>query len=91
MPPSRWPTTRSPAASDPHDHKDVADKLHSMKYEGMNGEVDFASGPAPGVAIIPAAGVQWKPGKQGKFHRLPLRDVRRGQFRCSQLAYQRHP
>jgi branched-chain amino acid transport system substrate-binding protein len=59
------------AASDPHDHKDVADKLHSMKYEGMNGEVDFASGPAPGVAIIPAAGVQWKPGKKGSFTDFP--------------------
>jgi branched-chain amino acid transport system substrate-binding protein len=58
-------------ASDPHDHKDVADKLHSMKYEGMNGEVDFASGPAPGVAIIPAAGVQWKPGKKGSFTDFP--------------------
>ena len=34
-------------ASDPHDHQDVADKLHSMKYEGMNGTVDFASGPTP--------------------------------------------
>jgi branched-chain amino acid transport system substrate-binding protein len=59
------------AASDPHDHKDVADKLHSMKYEGMNGEVDFASGPAPGVAVIPAAGVQWKPGKKGSFTDFP--------------------
>ena len=30
-------------ARDPHDHKDVADKLHTMKYEGMNGVVDFTS------------------------------------------------
>jgi branched-chain amino acid transport system substrate-binding protein len=58
-------------ASDPHDHKDVADKLHTMKYEGMNGEIDFASGPAPGVAVIPAAGVQWKPGTKGKFTDFP--------------------
>jgi len=60
------------AASDPHDHKDVADQLHSMKYEGMNGVVDFTSGPAPGVAVIPAAGVQWKAGKPGKFTDFPF-------------------
>jgi len=59
------------SASDPHDHQDVADKLHSMSYEGMNGSVDFTSGPAPGVAIIPAAGVQWKPGKPGSFTDFP--------------------
>ncbi|HUB70301.1 MAG TPA: ABC transporter substrate-binding protein [Acidimicrobiales bacterium] len=58
-------------ASDPHDHHEVADKLHTMKYEGMNGEIDFTSGPAPGVAVIPAAGVQWKPGKPGKFTDFP--------------------
>lgn len=60
------------SASDPHDHKDVADKLHSLSYEGMNGAIDFASGPAPGVAIVPAAGVQWKPGKPGAFTNFPF-------------------
>lgn len=59
-------------ASDPHDHKDVADKLHGLKYSGMNGAIDFTSGPAPGVAIIPAAGVQWKPGKPGPFTDFPF-------------------
>ena len=58
-------------ASDPHDHQDVANELHSLKYEGMNGVVDFTNGPAPGVAIIPAAGVQWKKGKPGKFTDFP--------------------
>jgi len=57
--------------SDPHDHKEVAAKLHGLSYEGMNGKIDFASGPAPGVAIIPAAGVQWKTGKPGKFTDFP--------------------
>jgi len=59
------------SSSDPHDHQDVANTLHSLSYDGMNGTVDFASGPAPGVAIIPAAGVQWKPGKPGKFTDFP--------------------
>jgi branched-chain amino acid transport system substrate-binding protein len=59
------------AAGDPHDHQDVADKLHNLKYAGMNGEIDFTSGPAPGVAIIPAAGVQWKPGSKGRFTDFP--------------------
>ena len=58
-------------ASDPHDHKDVANELHHLKYQGMNGVIDFTSGPAPGVAIIPAAGVQWKKGKPGKFTDFP--------------------
>jgi branched-chain amino acid transport system substrate-binding protein len=58
-------------SSDPHDHPDVADKLHSLKYQGMNGVIDFTSGPAPGVAIIPAAGVQWKKGTSGKFTDFP--------------------
>jgi branched-chain amino acid transport system substrate-binding protein len=60
------------AASDPHDHKEVADILHHMKYSGMNGEIDFASGPAPGVGIIPGAGVQWKKGRPGKFTDFPF-------------------
>jgi branched-chain amino acid transport system substrate-binding protein len=60
------------AASDPHDHQDVADKLHTVKYTGMCGPIDFASGPAPGVGIIPPVGVQWKPGKSGKFTDFPF-------------------
>lgn len=60
------------AASDPHDHKEVADILHNMKYSGMNGEIDFANGPAPGVGIVPGAGVQWKKGRPGKFTDFPF-------------------
>jgi branched-chain amino acid transport system substrate-binding protein len=41
------------------------------RVPGMNGKIDFTSGPAPGVAIIPAAGVQWKPGTKGKFTDFP--------------------
>ena len=59
------------AASDPRDHKDVADKLHHLRFESMNGLLDFASGPAPGVAVIEAAGAQWKPGRKGKFTNFP--------------------
>ena len=55
------------AASDPHNANDVADKLHSVNYQGMCGPIDFGKGPAPGVGIIPPVGVQWKPGKPGKF------------------------
>lgn len=59
------------AASDPHDHKDVADKLHSLSYSGMNGSIDFAGGPAPGVGIIHPVGVQWKKGSAGAFTDFP--------------------
>ncbi len=78
------------AASDPHDHKDVADKLHSMKYEGMNGEVDFTKRPGPRRRHHPGGRGAVEAGHQGQVHRFPLRDVRRRQFRCSQLAHQRH-
>ena len=47
-------------ASDPHDKAEVADALHNVSYTGMCGAIDFASGPAPGVGIIPPIGVQWK-------------------------------
>ena len=33
----------------------------------MCGPLNFASGPAPGVAIIPPVGVQWK-ASTGKYH-----------------------
>lgn len=58
-------------ASDPHDAKDVANELHTMSYTGMSGSLDFASGPAPGVAIMNPVGVQWKRGKPGKFTDFP--------------------
>ncbi len=55
------------ASSDPHDPHDVADKLQKVNYTGMCGPINFGKGPAPGVGIIPPVGVQWKPGKPGKF------------------------
>jgi branched-chain amino acid transport system substrate-binding protein len=54
------------AASDPHDKADVANALHNVSYSGMNGAIDFASGPAPGVGIVPPVGAQWK-ASTGKF------------------------
>jgi len=47
--------------SDPHDKQEVAAALHKVNYTGMCGPLDFSGGPAPGVAIIPPVGVQWKP------------------------------
>ena len=46
--------------SDPHDRQEVAQALHNVNYAGMCGLLNFAAGPAPGVAIIPPVGVQWK-------------------------------
>lgn len=48
------------AVSDPHDAKEVAAALHKVSYTGMNGPVNFAAGPAPGVGIVKPVGVQWK-------------------------------
>ena len=50
------------AASDPHDRAQVAAALHQVKYSGMSGPIDFASGPAPGVGIMLPVGIQWKKG-----------------------------
>jgi branched-chain amino acid transport system substrate-binding protein len=54
------------AASDPHDHKDVAKALHSVNYSGMAGAINFSTGPAPGVSVIKPLGAQWKKGT-GKY------------------------
>ena len=58
-------------ASDPRDRAEVAANLQKMKIESINGVLDFTKGPAPGVALIPAAGVQWKRGRKGKFTDFP--------------------
>jgi branched-chain amino acid transport system substrate-binding protein len=50
------------AVSDPHDKKAVAAAIHAVNYTGMCGPLNFAAGPAPGVAIIEPVGVQWKAG-----------------------------
>ena len=52
--------------SDPHDRQEVAAALHQVHYNGMCGLLNFAGGPAPGVAIIPPVGVQWK-ASTGKY------------------------
>jgi branched-chain amino acid transport system substrate-binding protein len=54
------------AVSDPHDKNEVAKALHNVNYSGMCGAINFATGPAPGVGIIPPVGVQWKK-STGKF------------------------
>jgi branched-chain amino acid transport system substrate-binding protein len=54
------------AVSDPHDGAEVADALHKVSYTGMNGQLDFGAGPAPGVGIVKPVGVQWKK-SSGKF------------------------
>jgi branched-chain amino acid transport system substrate-binding protein len=48
------------AVSNPHDKAAVAGALHQVSYTGMNGPINFAGGPAPGVGIVQPVGVQWK-------------------------------
>ncbi|MDO5878294.1 ABC transporter substrate-binding protein (plasmid) [Paenarthrobacter sp. R1] len=52
------------AAGDPKDKEDVADKLRTLRYEGISGPLDFTTGPEPGVALQKCVGVQWRPSKQ---------------------------
>jgi branched-chain amino acid transport system substrate-binding protein len=56
------------AVDDPHDHAQLAAALHKVNYSGMCGPLDFAAGPAPGIAIIHPVGIQWKvPKKSSAF------------------------
>jgi branched-chain amino acid transport system substrate-binding protein len=51
-------------ASDPKNKDDVAHQLQTMKLTCMSGDLDFTTGPVPGVAIQHPVGGQWRPGKQ---------------------------
>jgi branched-chain amino acid transport system substrate-binding protein len=61
------------AVSDPHEKAAVAEALHHVHYTGMCGPINFATGPAPGVGIIPPVGVQWK--KSGGQYPFEMRVV----------------
>jgi branched-chain amino acid transport system substrate-binding protein len=55
------------AVSDPHDGSEVASALHNVNYSGMCGALNFATGPAPGVAILNPVGVQWRKAPSGAY------------------------
>ena len=57
---SRWPRKRSARSATRTTRLRSPTPLHKVNYTGMCGPIDFASGPAPGVGIIPPVGVQWK-------------------------------
>lgn len=49
-------------ADDPKDRDDVADKLRTMKISCMSGDLDFTTGPKPGIALQHPVGGQWREG-----------------------------
>jgi branched-chain amino acid transport system substrate-binding protein len=61
--------------SDPHDKAEVADTLHKVNYTGMNGPINFAAGPAPGVGIVNPVGVQWKVQAAGSKYPVEMKVV----------------
>ncbi len=63
------------AVSDPHDKAAVASALHKVSYAGMCGPINFGSGPAPGVGIIPPLGVQWKAQPAGSKYPVEMKVV----------------
>ncbi|HEY1346525.1 MAG TPA: ABC transporter substrate-binding protein [Streptosporangiaceae bacterium] len=63
------------SVSDPHDRQEVADAIHKVNYTGMSGHLNFRGGPAPGVAITPLAGVQWKATTNGSKFPFEMRVV----------------
>jgi branched-chain amino acid transport system substrate-binding protein len=50
------------SVSDPHDKAEVAEAIHKVNIHALAGPLNFAAGPAPGVAITPPVGVQWQKG-----------------------------
>ncbi len=63
------------SVTDPHDKAEVANALHNVKYNGICGPIDFASGPAPGVGIIRPVGVQWKAQPAGSKYPVEMKVV----------------
>jgi branched-chain amino acid transport system substrate-binding protein len=51
-------------ADDPKDKEEVAKNLREMNLSCMSGDLDFTSGPEPGVAIQHPVGGQWRPGEK---------------------------
>jgi branched-chain amino acid transport system substrate-binding protein len=49
-------------ADDPKDKDEVASNLRNMKIECMSGNLDFTTGPEPGIAIQHPVGGQWRKG-----------------------------
>ncbi|SEH01203.1 branched-chain amino acid transport system substrate-binding protein [Nonomuraea solani] len=50
-------------AGDPKDRDEVASKLRGMKISCMSGNLDFTTGPHPGIAIQHPVGGQWRKGE----------------------------
>lgn len=63
------------SVSDPHDKAEVASALHNVNYAGMCGPINFATGPAPGVGVIPPVGVQWKVQPSGSKYPVEMKVV----------------
>ena len=50
------------SVDNPHDKKEVAAAIHKVNINALAGPLNFAGGPAPGVAITPPVGIQWQKG-----------------------------
>ena len=68
------------AADDPKDKEDVADKLKSLRYEGVSGPLDFTNGPEKGIAVIKCVGGQWRPGKRFPYEVVVVDNSTNGDF-----------
>jgi branched-chain amino acid transport system substrate-binding protein len=55
------------AAGDPHDKKAVNAALDKVNMMTLAGQIDFTSGPFPGVAVIPTAVGQWEKASDGSW------------------------
>lgn len=55
------------AAGNPHDKKAVNAALDKVNMMTLSGQVDFTSGPFPGIAVIPTAVGQWEKKSNGTW------------------------
>ncbi|MFJ4950612.1 ABC transporter substrate-binding protein [Streptomyces sp. NPDC088760] len=52
-------------AADPADRASVADALARTRLDTIAGTLDWTTGPAPNIALLPLVGGQWQPGPNG--------------------------
>ncbi|MEU6591828.1 hypothetical protein ABZ923_21835 [Streptomyces sp. NPDC046881] len=52
-------------AADPADRASVADAVARTRLDTIAGTLDWTTGPAPNIALLPLAGGQWQPAPDG--------------------------
>jgi len=62
------------------DRRGIADALAALRLDTVVGPLDFAAGPARGVATIPLVGGQWRPGQSAPYELVVVSNARHPQI-----------